>query len=99
MSEKILITPESLEEKANTLRGYGNSQRDAFAEVETLIKGLVSGWEGEAQTAFVESYEKNKQVFDQFIADIERFAKVMADFATAMRTNEAGAVRNAQGLA
>ena len=99
MAERIMLTPENLDQKADELRKYEKSQQDAFANVETLINGLVQGWEGDAQQAFMTSYQSNKTVFDQFIVDMERFAKFMNEFATTMRMNEKGGVTKAQALA
>ena len=99
MADTIMLTPENLEAKSTELRGYKERQQEAFATVDTLMKGLVEGFEGEAQQAFMTSYQTNKAVFDQFIVDMENFAKFMADFATTMRTNEKGGVSKAQALA
>ena len=98
MSSRIVITPESLEQRSTELRNYKDQQQNVFNEVESIIKNLLSDWEGEAQAEFMASYERNKTVFDQFILDMERFAKFMYDFAAAMKTNEQGGKQKAQAL-
>ena len=98
-SMRIMITPESLEQRASELRGYKGQQENVFTEVESLIKNLLNDWEGESQTEFVNSYNSNKKFFDQFLVDLERFAKFMSDFATTMRQTEQGGKTKAQALA
>ncbi len=98
MGERIVISPELLDDRANQVEKCRDTQVQTFETVDSFIKHLVEGWEGEAQTAFTESFNRNKKKFDEFIVDMTNFAKFMHDFAATMRTNEAGGVRKAQQL-
>ncbi|MBR1418043.1 MAG: WXG100 family type VII secretion target [Synergistaceae bacterium] len=98
MADRIVVTPETLEQRSNELKKAQETQRQSFDTVKSLIDNLVSGWEGEAQQAFMNSYNNNKKTFDEFIVDMGNFAKFMYDFAAAMRLNEKGGVSKAQQL-
>ena len=96
---KIKITPENLESQAKTLREYNASHATEYGKMKTLVNNLVAEWEGEAQTAFKNSFDQRDTQFKKFEEDIEGFAKLMDEAARQMRqTEEALTNRMQQGV-
>jgi WXG100 family type VII secretion target len=84
----IKITPNSLRDNANTLRKYNGNHRDAYSKMDSLVHNLASEWTGEAQTAFIASFDGNKQSFAKFGTDVDAFAKLMDDSANRMEQTD-----------
>jgi WXG100 family type VII secretion target len=80
----IKVTPESLRSQAQTLRKYNEEHRGAYAQMDAHVHNLVSEWTGEAQSAFIATFEGNKSSFQKFSTDIETFAKLLDDTANRM---------------
>jgi WXG100 family type VII secretion target len=80
----IKITPESLRSQSQTLRKYNEEHRGAYGQMDTLVHDLVNEWTGEAQSAFLATFEGNKSSFEKFAADIDTFAKLLDDAANRM---------------
>lgn len=84
----IKITPENLREEATTLRKHNETHREAYTGMDSLIHNLVSEWTGEAQNAFLATFEGNKASFEKFGTDIDAFAKLMDDTANRMEQTD-----------
>jgi WXG100 family type VII secretion target len=84
----IKITPESLRERATTLSGYNETHRGAYGQMDTLVHNLVSEWTGEAQAAFLATFEGNKSSFDKFGTDIDAFVQLMKNTADHMEQTD-----------
>ena len=96
---KIRITPENLEGQAKTLRGYNAEHNAIYDKMKTLVNNLVAEWEGEAQSAFKNSFDQRNAQFKDFEDKIEDFAKLMDEAARQMRqTEEALKTRMQQGV-
>ncbi|MDR1132515.1 MAG: WXG100 family type VII secretion target [Synergistaceae bacterium] len=80
----IQISPESLRSQAQTLRKYNEEHRAVYGQMDAQVHNLVSQWTGEAQSAFLATFEGNRSSFEKFAADIDAFAKMMDDAATRM---------------
>jgi WXG100 family type VII secretion target len=52
--------------------------------MDAQVHNLVSGWTGEAQSAFIATFEGNRSSFEKFATDIDAFAKMMDDAANRM---------------
>lgn len=85
---KIRITPETLEAQANKLNGYNEQHKQAYQQIQTLIKDLSSEWEGEAFQAFTQSFAGQEATFKKFAEDIETFRQRMVTAANEMRAAE-----------
>jgi WXG100 family type VII secretion target len=85
---QIKITPDSLRTEANTLRKHNQDHRDAYGRMDSLVHNLVSEWTGEAQNAFLATFEQNKTAFEKFGTDIDAFAKLMDDSANHMEQTD-----------
>lgn len=94
----IKITPESLEQQAKTLRSQKTEHEQVYAKIKQLVEALVSEWQGEAQTAFVNSFHNKEAVFKQFAEEMENFALFMDQAAQKMRATEEELKGRAQAL-
>ncbi|MDR2180684.1 MAG: WXG100 family type VII secretion target [Synergistaceae bacterium] len=84
----IKITPESLREQANILRKHNERHRGAYDNIDSLVHNLVSEWTGEAQAAFLTTFEGNKVSFEKFGTDIDTFVRLMDDTANRMEQTD-----------
>jgi WXG100 family type VII secretion target len=80
----IQITPESLRSQAQTLRKFNEQHRAVYGQMDAQVHNLVSGWTGEAQSAFIATFEGNRPSFEKFATNIETFAQLMDDAAARM---------------
>ena len=99
MPGRILLTPENLREEATKLEQTAARNDDVLSKLDSLINGLVAGWEGEAQTAFINSYNTKKATFKKFTEEMQAFVAFMRDFAQVMEDQERLQKGKAEGLA
>jgi WXG100 family type VII secretion target len=85
----IKVTPETLHEQATQLRGYDQEHNDAYAKMQKLVDNITTIWEGEAQTAFRNTFDGKRSEFQKFSTDIQAFAKLMDNAADKMAQTEA----------
>ena len=52
--------------------------------MDAQVHNLVSEWTGEAQSAFIATFEGNRASFEKFGANIETFAQLMDEAANRM---------------
>ena len=81
----ITITPDNLETQAGELLKFKQQHDDAYKQIDSLVHNLVAEWTGEAQTAFINSFDSKKATFTQFGVDMENFANLMKKAAERMR--------------
>ena len=98
MAGEILLTPENLMSEAANLLNCKSSLDDIFSQIANLIAGLVSHSRGEAMTAFTESFNQKRAVFDKFSQDMAEFANFMKTYATSMQDTEKGNANRARSL-
>lgn len=85
----IRITPETLDSQAQKLDGLRTDHENLYRQIQDLVIGLASEWEGEANKTFTESFQSNDAAFKKFSQDIESFSKRMKTAAETMRQAEA----------
>ena len=88
MAADILLTPESLIERASQLMSNKATLDDMFNKIAQLVSSLVDHWHGEAQQAFSNSFNQKRVIFDKFSQDIEGLANFMKDYAQKMQELE-----------
>lgn len=88
MADVILLTPEELEEEAQQLVDTAKRNDDVIATLNSVVDGLLSGWEGDTQKAFMESYMKKRETFQSFTEDMTKLANTIKQFAGHMRDEE-----------
>lgn len=86
---KIRITPDTLEQQANQLNSLKDQHAQIYGNIKSLIDAVAAEWEGEANRAFVQSFQSNDAAFRQFESDVESFRRRMVVAAGEMRTAEA----------
>ena len=84
----IKVTPESLRSHATTLRKHNERHRQTYGSMDSLVHNLVGEWTGEAQSAFLSTFEGNRASFEKFGTDIDTFAKLMDDTANHMEQTD-----------
>lgn len=94
----IKITPETLESQAKQLRSYKEQHESTYGQIKNLVNNLVNDWQGEAQSAFQNSFTQKDTVFKQFAQEMENFAQFMDNAANVMRQTEEGLKARAQQL-
>ena len=94
----IKITPETLESQAKQLRSYKDQHESTYGQIKTLVNNLVNDWQGEAQSAFQNSFTQKDTVFKQFAQEMENFAQFMDRAAQTMRQTEEQLKAGAQQL-
>ncbi|MDR2180685.1 MAG: WXG100 family type VII secretion target [Synergistaceae bacterium] len=80
----IKVTPESLRSQAHTLRKYRDEHQSAYNDMDMQVHSLVQEWTGQAQSAFITTFEGNRASFEKFALDVEGFAKMMDEVANRM---------------
>lgn len=99
MPGKILLTPENLRDEATKLEQTAARNDDVLSKLDSLVNGLVAGWEGEAQAAFINSYNTKKATFKKFTDEMKDFVSFMRNFAQVMEDQERLQKGKADGLA
>lgn len=95
----IKLTPELLEEQATNLVSYAEQNDQVIADLDGIVNGLLTGWEGPAQQAFTESYKSKRATFESFTEVMRSFATEVQKFAEVMREQEEMQKNKAQELA
>ena len=86
---KIKITPETLDDRARELQKLKDQHNQVYAQITKLVNNVVDIWEGDAQTAFRNTFQQRDPVFKKFAEDADAFAKLMNMAAQRMRETEA----------
>ena len=85
---QILVNPETLRAKASDVRSYRSQHDEVINRLKQLVAGLNETWQGNAQTAFVSSFEGMQSTFTQFSELLEDYAKTMENFANRMEEQD-----------
>ncbi len=85
---KIRITPETLDNQANKLNSLNDQHKQIYQQIQSLVSDVAAEWEGEANTAFTQSFRSNDAAFKKFGEDIESFRQRMIKAAQEMRDAE-----------
>ena len=95
----IKITPELLAEQARNLVTYAEQNDQVITDLDSIVNGLLTGWEGPAQEAFTSSYNQKRQTFQSFTEAMRAFSKEVEKFADVMKGEEDRQTRKAEELA
>ncbi len=85
----IQVTPELLESKASEVRALRANHDNTMTKLKNLVHSLDSEWKGEAQAAFVASFEGMQATFTNFSQMLEDYAVKMVKSAQIMRDADA----------
>ena len=73
----IRITPELLRAKSGELRGLKGEHEAVMSRITGLVNGLSDQWTGDAQDAFLQSYQGMNPTFQKFVEILEGYANLM----------------------
>ena len=82
---KIKITHATLESTATQIANCAAKQANVLNLVDKAIRDLNNGWEGEAQKAFSDVYEKAKPTYKSFADDIRKFSDFLKEYLRTMQ--------------
>lgn len=85
---QILVNPDTLRGKAADVRNYRSQHDEVITRLKALVSGLNETWQGNAQTAFVSSFEGMQSTFTQFSELLEDYARTMEAFANKMEAED-----------
>ena len=85
---KIKITQSTLEMTASQIVNCAYQQANVLNLVDKAVRDLNNGWEGEAQKAFVDSYNKKKSTFTKLGEEMTALVGNVRLFASNMETTE-----------
>ena len=95
----IKLTPELLREQATQLVSDAERNDQVVTDLDGIVNGLLSGWEGPAQQAFTQSYSQKRQTFVSFTETMRNFAQAIINFADVMEGEEDRQKKKAEELA
>lgn len=98
MAERIRLTPEGLNEAAGNLANGKADNESIINECSGLVTGLLGAWHGEAQDAFVTSFNQKKATFEEFTRDMDIFINFLKRTANDFETVEKQGVKEAINL-
>ena len=99
MAARILLTPEELESEATKLETAAKNNQDVITKCDNIVKNLLPNWEGQAQSAFQNSWNIKKKDLVQMTDEMNSLAKQIKNFATRMKALESQKTAQAQTLA
>lgn len=83
---EILLTPEMLRSEAEKMNSQREQMTDVVNKIKALVDSLESGWHGQTQQFFVNSFNEKKTIYDKFAEDMLAFATFMKNYAAAMES-------------
>ncbi len=84
----IQITPDILMSKASEVRNLKSTHDDTMNRLKSLVHDLNSVWKGEAQDAFLASFDGMQSKFTEFSEMLEGYAKLMDTAARELQTTD-----------
>ncbi len=95
---RIKLTPEEMQQESRDLQNSKVQNDEAIKRLDQIVNGLLSHWRGDAQTAFVNSYNQKRNGFLAFSRDIETLARFVSKFSGDMANKEGSEVVIARSL-
>lgn len=93
MARTITVTAGELKNKAGELKTLNNNFKSKVAALKEQERSLNAMWEGEANTAFHNAFEKDAGQMDEFYKLIEKYAAALEEIA---KTYEEAERKNVQ---
>ena len=99
MSNRILLTTEELIQEANQLDKAVSQNKSVIEKCDGIVKNLLPGWEGTAQTEFANSWNTKRSALVKVTEGMEDLGKKIRSFANNMASTEKRSTSSAQALA
>jgi WXG100 family type VII secretion target len=90
---ELFMEPNELRESANAIKNEVNEQLRLYSDTKTLVAQLESGWRGNAQEAYRQSYEAQEAVLRRHTALLSQFADLMRTSADEMERMDSDLTR------
>ena len=85
---RIKLTPELLMDCAANLEKVNGKNEDVINRLDNIIATLEIDWEGDAQKAFKDSYNRKRATFANVTLEMKEFVDFLKKFADMMKQEE-----------
>lgn len=83
------VTTANLSEAANKLNSYNRNLKTKILELSAKQKILDGQWDGEANTAFNQAFQKDIKQFDKFTELVDKYVDALKKIREAYQSAEA----------
>ena len=85
---EIKVTPSEVRRKAEELRDLNQHFKGKVGNLEAAERNLSSQWEGEANRAFHDAFNRDKGQWDSFYSHIQQYAQALEQIAAEYEKKE-----------
>lgn len=85
---EIKVTPQEIKTKSESLKNLNTQFKQQVEKLVAYEAQLAGMWEGEAQKAFRNAFNTDKNKMDLFYANIEKYVQAMQNIQEAYSTAE-----------
>ena len=89
---KFTITASEMQTAINELNSHNNEFKNRVAELESAQQNLAGMWQGEANTAFNNAFQTDKEKWSTFAALIDQYTQALSSILQTYSTAEAANV-------
>ncbi len=82
MEGQLKVTPEELQNASAEFSGIDKTIMNTTQEMMTLVKNLVSAWEGESSQAYINKFNELEDDMQKIHAKIEEHVQDLTEMAT-----------------
>ena len=98
MAQKILVTPEMLEQAATSIESLANEYKAQYNELYSTTGSLASTWSGADNVAFVNQIDGFKDDLEKMYTLMNRYAEYLRTTAKAYRETQDAIIKQAKTL-
>lgn len=98
MAQKILVTPEMLEQAATSIESLANEYKAQYTELYSTTGSLASTWSGADNVAFVNQIEGFKDDLEKMYTLMNRYAQYLRTTAKSYRDTQDSIIKQAKSL-
>lgn len=98
MAQKILVTPEMLEQAAASIEGLANEYKGQYTELYSTTGSLAQTWSGADNVAFTNQIEGFKDDLEKMYTLMNRYAEYLRTTAKAYRETQENVIKQAKAL-
>ena len=88
MQGTLLVTPQELKTTAGQFQSRASKIQQLTSEMMSQVKSLTSDYEGEASTAYINTFSRLEEDMNQIQAKIKEHVPDLNDMATAYESTE-----------
>ena len=98
MAQKILVTPEMLEQAATSIESLAKEYKAQYTELYSTTGSLASTWSGADNVAFVNQIEGFKDDLEKMYTLMNRYAQYLRTTAKSYRDTQDSIIKQAKSL-